>query len=256
LYAGEQLANSDHPEIKIKIKNLIDSSCWFENDKRFIEEFEELLSQIENLDFYGGEPFLLKNLPKVLKTIVDIDRAQHIRLHFNTNGSVFPKHLVDTFKEFKKIDMAISLDSIGSRFEYERGGTWTVVSDNIKKLKQLHSDKINVYLFPTVNIQNVLYLDEVYAWAQDYNLSVFLNFLESPEFLNIDYMTPEANELVIAKFQNSKILELQNISTHLKKSRGNNGQKFRDYMQKLDNWRNESFSLTHPEIANAMRYVL
>ena len=131
-----------------------------------------------------------------------------------------------------------------------------MVAENIKKLKQLHNDQINVYLFPTVNIQNVLYLDEVYTWAQEHNLSVFLNFLETPTFLSIDHMTPEANKLVIDKFQNSEILELRNISTHLRGSRGNNGQEFRDYMQKLDNWRNESFNLTHPEIANAMRYVL
>lgn len=256
LYAGEQLANSTNPQTKINIQNLIDSSSWFENDKKFIQEFEELLGQIENLNFYGGEPFLLKNLPKVLKTAVNINYARHIRLHFNTNGSIFPKNLVDLFKEFKQIDLAISLDCIGSRFEYQRGGTWAAVAENIKKLNQLHSEKINVYLFPTVNIQNVLYLDEVYTWAHEHNLNIFLNFLEEPKFLNIDYMTPEANELVIDKFQNSKILELRNISAHLKQSHGDSGQEFREYMQKLDNWRNENFSLTHPEIANAMRYVL
>lgn len=256
LYAGEQLANSNDPNTKIKIQNLINGSRWFENNEKFIQEFEELLDQIDNLDFYGGEPFLLKNLHKVLNKAVDLNRAQHIRLHFNTNGSIFPHHLIDTFKKFKHVDLAISIDNIGPRFESERGGIWEEVAETIKKLIQLHNNQINVYLYTTVNIQNVFYLDDIYNWAQTYGLPIVLNFLLFPQFLSIDHMTPEAKEVVIAKFQHSRIPELQNISTRVKQSPGSNGQEFRDYMQKLDNWRNENFSLTHSEIANAMRYVL
>jgi MoaA/NifB/PqqE/SkfB family radical SAM enzyme len=256
LYAGEQLANSDSPKTKIKIQNLINGSRWFEDDEKFIQEFEELLDQIENLDFYGGEPFLLKNLHRVLTKAVDLNRAEHIRLHFNTNGSIFPHHLIDIFKKFKQIDLAISIDNIGPRFESERGGSWEEVAENIKKLIQLQNNQINVYLYTTVNIQNVFYLDEVYAWAQAHGVNIVLNFLFFPQFLSIAHMTTEAKELVIAKFQHSRILELQNISTRVKQSPGSDGQEFRDYMQKLDNWRNENFSLTHSEIANAMRYVL
>jgi MoaA/NifB/PqqE/SkfB family radical SAM enzyme len=256
LYAGEQLANSDSPKTKIKIQNLINGSRWFENDEKFIQEFEEFLNQIENLDFYGGEPFLLKNLYRVLNKAVELNRAQHIRLHFNTNGSIFAHHLIDTFKKFKQIDLAISVDNIGPRFELERGGSWQEVAETIKKLKHLPHDQINVYLYTTVNIQNVFYLDEIYAWAQTHGLNIVLNFLLFPQFLSIAHMTPEAKELVITKFQHSRILELQNISTRVKQSPGSDGQEFRDYMQKLDNWRNENFNLTHSEIANAMRYVL
>ena len=256
LYAGEQLAKSTNPESKLRIQQLIDDSRWFENSEKFIQEFEELLCQIENLDFYGGEPFLLKNLNTVLSKAIKLGQAHHIRLHFNTNGSIFPAHLLDTFKKFKHVDLAISLDCIGGRFEYERGGVWTEIEENIKKLSQLTDDQFNVYLFPTVNIQNVLYLDELYSWAQSNGLKIFLNFLEEPQLMSIDCMTQAAKDLVFAKFQNSDIPELQNIANRVKKSPGNDGKKFIEYMQQLDNWRNESFSLAHTEIANAMGYVL
>jgi MoaA/NifB/PqqE/SkfB family radical SAM enzyme len=256
LYASEQLAKSTNPKSKLRIQQLIDDSRWFDNSEKFIQEFEEALSRIENLNFYGGEPFLLKNLNKILNKAIKLDRSQYIRLHFNSNGSVVPAQLLDTLKKFKYIDLAISLDNIGARFEYERGGIWAEVEKNIKHLSQLPKNQFNVYLFPTVNIQNVLYLEELYTWANANGLSIFLNFLDGPQSLCIDYMTPAAKELVIAKFENSSIPELQIISNRVKDSPGSNGQEFREYMQKLDNWRNENFNLTHTEIANAMGYVL
>ncbi len=256
LYAGEQLAKSTNPESKLQIQKFIDGSRWFENSEKFIQEFEELLCQIENLDFYGGEPFLLKNLNTLLSKAVEMERAQNIRLHFNTNGSVFPAHLIDTFKKFKHIDLAISVDCVGPRFEYERGGSWQEIEENIKKLSRLVDDQFSVYLFTTVNIQNVLYLDELYSWAESTGLRVVLNVLKGPQFMNIDYMTQAAKDLVIEKFQNSSIPELQSIANRVKKSPGSNGEKFIEYMQQLDKWRNENFGLTHKEIANAMGYML
>jgi hypothetical protein len=111
-------------------------------------------------------------------------------------------------------------------------------------------------LFTTVNIQNVLYLDELYSWAESTGLRVVLNVLKGPQFMNIDYMTQAAKDLVIEKFQNSSIPELQSIANRVKKSPGSNGEKFIEYMQQLDKWRNENFGLTHKEIANAMGYML
>jgi len=69
-------------------------------------------------------------------------------------------------------------------------------------------------------------------------------------------MTPAAKKLVFTKFQNSNIVELQNIGNRVKNSVGSDGQKFKEYMQRLDNWRNENFGLAHAEIAKAMGYVL
>ena len=120
----------------------------------------------------------------------------------------------------------------------------------------MSSDQTHVYLFPTVNIQNVLYLDELYAWADNHKLEVLLNFLDPAESLSIDNMTPTAQELVYSKLQNSSRPELCNIANRVRQSTGSDGEQFREYMQKLDNWRKQNFGLSHNEIANAMGYVL
>lgn len=256
LRANESLTHSEDAAVKIKIQNLIDNSGWFDNDKKFIDEFENLLDHIVNLDFYGGEPFLLKNLPRVLNAIVDRGLSQRIRLHFNTNGSVYPEKLLHTFTQFAHVDLAISIDNIGKRFELERGGVWKDIENNIVQMKNLKNDKLHVYIFCTVNIQNVLYLDELYDWATQQNLEVFFAFLETPWFYSIEYLTPEAKDLVFEKLSNSTVPELQNILKKVQKSAGSNGKDFVEHMQKLDKWRNQNFALTHSEIASAMGYVL
>jgi hypothetical protein len=107
---------------------------------------------------------------------------------------------------------------------------------------------------PTVNIQNILYLDQLIQWAEQKQLNVVFNYLDSPSYLNIDNMTPAARQLVVDQYLNHPHLELQKLAQRVQRSRGSNGSRFMEYMKKLDSYRNEDFASTHPEIAIAMGY--
>ena len=235
-----------------EVKNTITikSGRWVEYNDYTWNELETLLPNIENLDFYGGEPFLVKQIPKLLEYAVEKDYAKNIRLHINSNGSIFPDLLIPTLRKFKNIDIALSIDNVGERFELERGGKWDEVAENIIKFNQLGC----MYLMPTVNIQNVYYLDEIFEWAKIHNIQVTLNFLDLPHWANIDNMTPKAKELVVDKFKNSDSLDLKNIAIRVQNSIGNNGAEFVKQMKHFDSLRNQNFSKTHSVIANAMGY--
>lgn len=228
----------------------IKSGRWVEYNDYTWNELETLLPNIENLDFYGGEPFLVKQIPKLLEYAVAKDYAKNIRLHINSNGSIFPQALIPTLTKFKTVDIALSIDNIGARFELERGGTWTEVAENILKFNQLN----NTYLMPTVNIQNVYYLDELLAWAKEHNIRVTLNFLDDPQWANINSMTTAAKQLVIDKFSTSTDANLQNIAQRIKESPGSDGTEFVKQMKRFDTLRNQNFAETHSAIALAMGY--
>ena len=70
--------------------------------------------------------------------------------------SVPPGKWPEYWNEFKNIDIAMSIDDIGSRFEHERGGVWNKVEQNIIQFHNLPNT--NVYLYPVINIQNILYI--------------------------------------------------------------------------------------------------
>ena len=255
LHASEGLTFETDPLSIIKIKNTILNGKW-SDDIRFVSQLEVLLPQLTNLDLYGGEPFLLKHLPIILQKAIDLNVAKNIRLHFNSNGSVFPDKLIPLFKQFKEIDIALSIDNIGGRFELERGGAWDEIEKNVVKFVALQQSNIRTYIFPTINIQNVLYFEELLDWADHIGIEVTYNLLHSPEYLSINYMTDQAKQLVINRFCNSKHTTLKTIANQVDNSKGSNGEKFVWHMKEYDRRRSEDFQTTHKEIAHAMGYVL
>lgn len=254
LLAAEQLSLTKNIGKISILKNLDLKGKWYDEDEKFINQILNLLPNLENIDFYGGEPFLLKQLPIILKKAVDTDESSHIRLHFNTNGSIFPDKLIPYFQKFKQIDISVSIDNIKDRFEFERGGVWDEIESNIELFKKEPTVKFNISIMPTVNIQNVLYLDQLIAWADKNEHRIIFNYLDGPLYMNINHMTVAAKELVINKYQNHAHPELRNISNRVQGSTGSDGTKFINYMQKLDSHRKENFLNSHYEIAIAMGY--
>jgi MoaA/NifB/PqqE/SkfB family radical SAM enzyme len=252
LFAEEARQNQRQRGISIPVA----SDRWAGYNEFMWAELDNLIPDVENLDFYGGEPFLLKELRSFLRSAVVNGHAEHIRLHFNTNGSIYPADLIDTLREFREVDVCLSIDTVGAQFELERGGVWADVEQNILKFKALTVDpRFKVSLFPTVNIQNIYYLDRLYAWANQHNIMVTLNYLDDPFYLSIDSMTADARALVADKYQNSANESLRTLAQRIKSSAGSDGRRFVNTVAYYDRMRSQDFTKTHPEIAQAMGYI-
>lgn len=234
-------------------ENIIKQGQWFDKSD-FVNQLIDILPTITNLDIYGGEPFLLKKLPSVLRSAIEQDVSTHIRIHFNTNGSIFPNNLIPLLSKFKEVDVALSIDNVNGRFEIERGGVWKDVRENLIRWASL-SLPFKPYIFTTVNIQNVFYLDELYHEAAQLKLPVVLNFLHKPTYLNIDSMTNDAKQLVFEKYQFDANPDFVKIAQRVINSPGSDGLKFIEYMTMLDSRRKQNFNLSHNAIANAMGYL-
>ena len=250
LFAQEVISNSDDEDRKKIILTNQKLSKWTEDDQIF-DQLKELIPTLSNLDMYGGEPFLVKQLTSVLNYAVENNYASQIRLHYNTNGSIFPEQLVPLWQHFKEIDIAVSIDNIGKRFELERGGLWSEIETNIQKLVALQSKKINVYIMPTINIQNVYYLDELFAWADKFGLEIRPLILKNPAGYSIQNLTPTAKNLLVEKYQGTP---WPYIETIVKSAGVGDSQDFINLVQHFDQIRGQSFSQSHPEIARAMEY--
>ena len=252
--ASEQLKISTNSEEKQKIKDIIKKSNWLESKPDFLDDIVQNLDNIISLDFYGGEPFLVPRIKDFLQQVVDIGLHKQIRLHFNTNGSIFDKNIVNLLTQFKEVDIGFSIDDIQQRFEYQRGGSWLQVESNIKNYLEYSSDNFTFAIHPTINIQNVLYLDELVDWIHSLKLPIYYNVLELPEVLSIKNMTEEAKQLVISKFENHNEVSIKGIVDIIKSSTARNNKEFNEYMSKLDKNRSTNFSDNHPEMSHAMRY--
>jgi MoaA/NifB/PqqE/SkfB family radical SAM enzyme len=228
---------------------------WAE-DTDFI--FQDIIKQVPNLiniDMYGGEPFLIKNLKKLVEQIVINNSAKHVKLHYNSNGSIWPKDLLPLWEHFQHVDLYFSIDNINQRFELERGGSWQEVSDNIKRLKEMQLDNVKINIMPVVSIMNVFYLDELFDWAMSLELPVDLLYLQKPLEFSLEKLTPAAIELILKKYQNNQHPEIKKITELIQQIPGSDGSEFVKYTKYFDTVRRQSFIDTHKEIAIAMGCV-
>jgi MoaA/NifB/PqqE/SkfB family radical SAM enzyme len=210
------------------------------------------LDGVEFLHILGGEPFMWPQLDELLDLIIEKDYAKNIRLEFNSNGSIYPATIIDKLKKFKYVEILLSIDDIGHRFEIQRGGNWDDVYKNIELFKNLKSSTVDIKAAVTVNIQNVLYLDQLLEFFQNINFDIVWWYLEDPAYLSIYNTTTKVKNLIYQKYHSHSNSELRNIATGVQSSTPINGKEFLEYTVKLDNRRAQDFKLYHSEIFNAM----
>jgi len=245
-----------HFNSTIDIKKINSRGQWTTNSQIW-KMFEQVGNQLVNIDFYGGEPLLVKQHEIFLDYLIAHDYAKNIRLHYNSNGSIYPDHLLEKWKLFKEVDIGFSIDNIGQRFELERGSSWDKVENNLNNFLKHKSSNMVLNIFTTINVQNIYYLDELIDWVEtkDFN-ALHFNILDKPEYFRINAMGAELTTLVINKLSQivPSRLKKYNIypilkSLELTNNSNNSIDKLSKYMLKLDNIRNQQFTQTHPEIA-------
>lgn len=250
--AAEELQFSqDHNQRKI-LRALIKSANSPEQTTELIESFDGV-DHLRDLHILGGEPFLWPQLAHLIDRLIDQDVAQHTTIRLNTNCSVFPDdRLVPIIENFRAVEILLSIDNVGERFEIERGGCWPDVLINAKKFASLQSSKVQIKLVPTINLQNVLYLDDVLALSKSLGVGIVWWYLETPVFLCIDNSTEETKRLIIEKYKTHQEPELQKIASRILISPKCDGKEFLDYTKKMDLRRSQSFCRTHREVYEAM----
>jgi MoaA/NifB/PqqE/SkfB family radical SAM enzyme len=238
---------------------------WPRKTETFWDNMKELLPNIKYFEFTGGEPWMIQEHFDLLQYAVDKSYSKNIDIHYNTNGTQNPLPHVPMWSQFGRVDIAFSIDNVGSRFEYERyGATWAEANENIDRThfaKSEWAQNITTQLCFTINIQNVYYLDELLAWADTKPFgSIYFNMMHSPDHMSIQKMTPAAQELVLNKlkttFWSSPVYqeEIDSVVKFIENGTGSDGTEFLFKMKRTDEYRKENFANTHPEIARAMGY--
>lgn len=250
-------SSSAHAQEQATFFNIpvVKQSEWSESDQ-FINQVNALLPTLENIDMYGGEPFLIKGFARVLKTAVEQGYAKNIRLHYNSNGSIFPNELVKYWPMFREVDIHFSIDAVGKQFEYQRGGTWEEVDANIQRIKNLKFPNLKISIMPSISIMNVLYIDQVLDWANQHNFPIFVSHVTQPPVMGLNNLTPAAQKLVLEKHQNNSWPEMRKIVELVSHISNPNSQGFCDYIRQFDIIRKQNFSNHHQEIADAMGYTV
>ena len=226
---------------------------WYKDSNIMNDIFEHTKDAV-HFDIPGGEPLLLeiKEHFELLKKF-DQERAKKISLHYTTNGSVFPdQKFLDVWKSFEEIDIQMSIDDIGKRFEYNRWpGKWNEVYDNIKKFQTLEkeSDNIKLSISFTVSAFTIYYANEFYKWCMDEDLpSPWMGRLNRPVYYRAGVFGKKINDKIRKKLSRSKFFEVRKLSSFVKDDDYQYNKEFLQLINKFDFERNQKFQETFPEL--------
>jgi MoaA/NifB/PqqE/SkfB family radical SAM enzyme len=195
---------------------------------------------------------------------VDRGIAHQVEIHYNTNGTHYPEHAPAIWQHFKTVEIAISIDDVAERFEYQRtNAVWVDVLKNVSRFKQLRSDLPNIQLqcCITVNVFNIRYLRRVADWAdyQEFDF-VYWNIMHDAWYFSIATLPDDAKKAISAYLDNcappKKFRdEFIRIRDFMNGGASNDGFMLRMKIADLDRKRNQDFAAVCPEMANLINYT-
>jgi hypothetical protein len=223
----------------------------------FVTDFTAAAPNLIHIDIPGGEPFLsgVPEQKQLLRYYVDSGQAASMTLHYTTNATVWPDpDWWELWSHFKEIDMQLSIDGVGARYEYIRyPAVWSV----LVKTVQAYLDKQSLPNFRlsvshTVSAYNILYLDEFFTWC--YNIKLpkpWTGRVHTPVHMRPSVWSNHARNIIIEKLQQSQHADVVTWSQLIANT--NDSEHFDQFCNRLqqhDQYRGTDFKTTFPELAN------
>jgi MoaA/NifB/PqqE/SkfB family radical SAM enzyme len=170
-------------------------------------QVEKLLIDFPNVvrvSFVGGEPTISEHHLYYLKRLIELDRSKDITISYVTNMTGISDELLDLWKHFKSVHVAMSMDGHDKYNEYIRYPfKWSKIESQMRKLMELfqYERENNTYRFSlalscTVSLLNFNhipdFLQKVYSISSEYgvqdNMGYFLNRVSFPDFMQLGMM--------------------------------------------------------------------
>ena len=230
----------------------------FYKDADFMSNIASLSNEAMLFEFPGGEPFLtgLKEHLAFLEELVT-GKPQDLKLHYITNTTIMPQpELWTLWKNFKNVDIQMSIDGVGEQFEYNRWpAVWEDCLQNIKQYQaeQKKYDNIQLSISHTVSIFTVMYLPKFLNWCESNSLPApYLGLLDKPSHYSIAAIPEKAATTIanLPEFQKSQLLP---IKASLLGKRNNCFDKFKNYVKIIDEHREQDFPSTFPELYQLLK---
>lgn len=242
---------------ELDLKNFIKIKTHREKDlaSNFFVDLKKICKQQETwLSFFGGEPFLIKNIWHFLKDLIDSDVSKYTNLVFNTNATVWDQDKKNILDQFKTVKLRLSIDGIGSKFEYLRyPAKWNKVVSNIEKIKEWQLDNHNRIDFGvdcSVSAYNVWNVDEVFCFFEELSVPVYINLVIEPTSISLSAISTNLAEKIIKRLisirdtlTKENQLQISKIINLLKKNKNNPDfyRTFISHVDRHDKYRKEKF---------------
>jgi len=179
-------------------------------------------NNIRHFELHGGDP-LMTNLvehQEILDHFINQNLAGEMSLKYHTNGTIWPsKKLVERWKKFQQVELCLSIDGVGSVFEYQRWpGKWLKTEKNIKRIQSLTAinPNITVTIQASVSAYNIFFLPELSEWAVRSNISnLWITEVIYPDHMQPAVWPMSAREQIFQKLSQSDNVYVRQFVDHV-----------------------------------------
>ena len=263
-FAAEEIKFNRKEETRASFAyQMLKDGAWPRESVEFWDDLDRHLDNIRYIEFTGGEPFMIKEHFQLLQKLVDTGRAAQIEIHYNTNGTQYPEDGEAIWKHFKHVEIALSIDDVEERFEYQRSNAvWSEVVANTERFRQLRSRNSNITLQAccTINVFNVYYLETVANWLVQQKFDfIYWNMMHDAYYFSISTL-PEAAKLAIAdRLTNATVpaeilSEFVSAAEFMNNGNSLDGDLLRMSIRDLDFKRTQNLANVEPEFAALINY--
>jgi organic radical activating enzyme len=261
-YAAEELKFTNKPKESFHY-TMLREGAWPRSTPEFWAELEKNKDQLRYLEFTGGEPFMIAEHFDLLEQLIDAGLAEQIEIHYNTNGTQWPECGEDIWRHFKHVEIAFSIDDVGTRFEYQRSGAdWLKVCSNVDSYIAMRDRNTNISLqvCSTVNVFNIYYLQDVANWINNKSFDfVYWNILHDGPQYSIANLSATAKQAITDHLMNLEFPEkfkkdIQGIINFMNNGHDDLTSELIASVKQVDARRNESLKTVAPELAEILNY--
>lgn len=223
---------------------------------------EQWYKNLTRLEVVGGEPFYVKQWHQIFYELIEKGYSKNIDLTLSTNCTLFYKELIYKICEnFKSVSIGLSIDGIGSVYEYLRHpGKWEVAYENMKKYKLLSQDtKVSIQINHTISWLNAYQTTELHEliYNEFSNFEIWNNIVHNPVHMAL-WATSDKLKTAIEKkwthFEwNKKYLDSMHGILAFMQSKSISDVEFREYLKifrDTDAYRKENLKDSIPYLEN------
>jgi MoaA/NifB/PqqE/SkfB family radical SAM enzyme len=237
-------------------------------------QVEELLPNLEQFSFVGGEPLLMEEHWRLLNLLIE-RKMFHVGLNYTTNFSIMSHEGQDAMKLWKKfrfVSVTASLDGMGARGEYLRHGQdWDLVLRNRKRLLET-CPKARFSLLATVSAMNALHLPDFHReWIEKGLIrpnDFMLNILREPKEYSVQILPAAMKDKIEARYREhvetflpstglphlAAAASFRAVVAHMRaQDQSRLLDRFRRTTLTLDRLRGENFAEVFPELAELVK---
>jgi molybdenum cofactor biosynthesis enzyme MoaA len=210
-------------------------------------------SNVNQIKIVGGEPSISTEVFDFLTFLIDSGHSKHINLMITTNATNSNKRWMDLISKFKSTYAIISLDGIGSVYEYIRThANWVSIVKNIEKYIEYDFD---IRYQITASMYNIPVVEDWVEWFDDKDADIFP--VEGRDYLSMTSLPPDIAQEKIEYLQ-SHNTPISNVILEIIKSSSFDNRsltQFKEYTTRLDNLRKTNILELSPIFKRIMTHA-